>query len=117
MGMLKNYLLKIQERVTEHQFGQEAIEHAAVSGAIKITGSLEEDVRRFAQAYDQICESYRNWATRAPQRGIDPQPTAPNGKLNIGGNPHLSRPARQRRPVAVRKPPAQARALDVSAEG
>lgn len=115
--MVKNYLLKIQEQTTENQFGQDAVEYAISRGLIKLSGSLEDDVRRIAQSYDRICEAYREWATRPDQRGVDPQPESLHANLSIGGNPHLSRPSRQRRPVGVRKASAPPRALDVSAEG
>ncbi len=45
MGMTKNYLLKILENCSEHQFGQDAVEWAIVSGWITLTGDLQTDLK------------------------------------------------------------------------
>ncbi len=45
MGMMKNYLLKLPHLCSDERFGQEAVEWAIVSGHIKLTYSLERDLR------------------------------------------------------------------------
>lgn len=119
MGMIKNYLLMIQERISEHQFGQDAVEHAINNNLLRITGDIESDVERFARAYGWICEAYREWATRPEQRGIDPicDPTqpVPQNSLTTYGPIHIPRSAGKRRQAPARRP--QDRRVDVPAEG
>ena len=67
MGMIKNYLLRIQERVSEHAFGQEAVEHGIHTGALKITYDLEADTKRACEAYDRLCEDYRDFVQNGPR--------------------------------------------------
>ena len=45
MGMTKNYFLKVLERCSEHQFGQDAVEWAIISGWVKLTGDFQTDLR------------------------------------------------------------------------
>jgi hypothetical protein len=67
MGMTKNYLLKILENCSQHQFGQDAVEWAIVSGHVALTGDLETDLRAIlgepgkpeTGRYDEFCEAWR----------------------------------------------------------
>ena len=67
MGMTKNYLLKILENCSEHQFGQDAVEWAIYSGWVQLTGDLQTDLiaimgqpgKPETGQYDAICEMYR----------------------------------------------------------
>lgn len=67
MGMTKNYLLKVLENCSEHQFGQDAVEWAIYSGWIKLTSNLQTDLAAImgqpgkpeTGQYDAICEAYR----------------------------------------------------------
>jgi len=42
---MKNYLLTVLQQCSEHQFGQDAIEWAIVTGRVQLTYDLETDVR------------------------------------------------------------------------
>ena len=67
MGMTKNYFLKVLENCSEHQFGQDAVEWAIVTGHVKLTGNLQKDLisimgepgKPETGKYDDICEAYR----------------------------------------------------------
>jgi hypothetical protein len=59
MGMMKNYLLKLQEQCSVQQFGQDAIEWAVISGWIKLTYHLDDDVRIIMDQYDNLIDAYR----------------------------------------------------------
>lgn len=67
MGMSKNYLLKVLENCSEHQFGQDAVEWAIITGRVQLTGVLETDLRaimgnpgELPETYDRIIEEYRS---------------------------------------------------------
>lgn len=67
MGMTKNYLLKILENCSEHQFGQDAVEWAIVTEQVRLTGDLETDLRAIlgepgkpeTGRYDEFCALWR----------------------------------------------------------
>jgi len=59
MGMMKNYLLTLQQQCSEEQFGQDAIEWAIVTGLVRLSYELDADVRSIMPRYDEIIEAYR----------------------------------------------------------
>lgn len=59
MGMLKNYLLRLQEGISEHQFGQDAVEWAIVSGLVPLTYNFDKDIVTLVTNYDSIIDNYR----------------------------------------------------------
>lgn len=67
MGMTKNYLLKLLENCSEHDFGQQAVEWAIYTGRVQITGNdLQADLRTIMgepgqspAKYDEIIIGYR----------------------------------------------------------
>ncbi len=73
MGMLKNYLLTLLCRCSEHQFGQDAIEHAIETGRVKLTYRLETDLRTImgepgkpeTGLYDALCAEYHHVTRKA----------------------------------------------------
>jgi hypothetical protein len=68
MGMMKNYLLNLLHLCSDQQFGQDAVEWAIVSGFVKLTYNLEEDLRLImgepgkpeTGAYPSIIEAYQS---------------------------------------------------------
>ena len=58
---MKNYLLNILTRCADTQFGQDAIEHGIRTGAVSLVYHLDSDCRVITQAYDVLCESYREY--------------------------------------------------------
>ena len=68
MGMMKNYLLELLHLCSEHQFGQDAVEWAIVSGQIRLSYGQEADLRLImgepgkpeTGQYDAILVGYRN---------------------------------------------------------
>jgi hypothetical protein len=126
---MKNYLLTLQEGISEHEFGQDAVLHAVTTGCFKPSFNLAFDLKKITQMYDQLCENWRHFATRENQRGIDPVPdqqshSDPRSRiqiesLQIHDTPTLdidlvSRTPNQRRPT--RKSATEARAASVDAE-
>jgi hypothetical protein len=79
MGMTKNYLLKILENCSEHQFGQDAVEWAIVSGHVALTGDLQTDLRAIlgqpgkpeTGRYDAICDAYRRVRDELNEQSMD----------------------------------------------
>ena len=67
MGYTKQHLLKIQERVSPHEFGALAIEHAVFTGRLKLTGDTEKDANLAASQYDTLCEEYREFCHNGPR--------------------------------------------------
>lgn len=67
MGMMKNYLLRLQEAVSEHAFGQEAVEHAVFTGQIKLTYEFDKDVANLVLNYDNICLAYTDFVHHGPR--------------------------------------------------
>ena len=59
MGMMKNYFLALLQQCSEHQFGQDAIEWAIVTGLVHLSYELDADVRSIMSRYDEIIEAYR----------------------------------------------------------
>ena len=59
MGMLKQYMLVLQERCSDHLYGQMAIEWAVLNGIVKLSGDMESDIRTVMLNYDNIIECYK----------------------------------------------------------
>ena len=59
MGMMKNYLLSLLLQCSEEQFGQDAIEWAIVTGLVRLSYEVDNDVRSIMLRYDEIIEAYR----------------------------------------------------------
>ncbi len=61
MGQLKNYLLRIVERCSDEQFGQEALEWAIFSSRVQLTLNLNTDLHHLLDdgGYARIVEEYR----------------------------------------------------------
>jgi hypothetical protein len=67
MGMIKHYLLHLLTLCSDEQFGQDAVEWAIVSGWVKLSYKLDDDLRLImgqpgqpeTGQYDAICEGYR----------------------------------------------------------
>ena len=109
MGMLKNYLLRVQEECSSEQFPQEAIEWACISGWVTLTGDLDTDVHAImgenGSNYDAIITAYRNYSRNMEAQDammqlvtntiLQPIPTT---HVNITTD--LPSPARERRPAA-----------------
>lgn len=66
MGMMKQYLLNLLHQCSEEKFGQDAIEWAILSGLVRLTYHLEDDVRETMSRYDEIIEAYRRSQAQAP---------------------------------------------------
>ena len=113
MGMMKNYLLQIQEACSEESYGQEAIEWAIISGWVTLTGDLDTDTKAVMGEggvnYDAIITAYRNYQRNmeAHTHGMDMlmgailQPirtTHNDGKQNHTA--HVLETSAQRRPPA-----------------
>src|ERR1019366_2335409 len=77
MSAMKNYLLKLLENCSDEAFGQDAVEHAILTGAFKPSYVLETDLRfifspvpdpatallepaRPETHYDRFCAAYRD---------------------------------------------------------
>jgi hypothetical protein len=71
MGMMKNYLLKLQEQCSVQQFGQDAIEWAVISGWIKLTYHLDDDVRIIMDQYDNLIDAYRRRIADLEEQTLD----------------------------------------------
>lgn len=117
MGMLKNYLLRLQESVSEHSFGQEAVEHAVFTGLLKLTYEFDQDVANAVLNYDRICDAYHDYVHHGP-RPIEIEFFKHDERAHdvptIHLAAHVSRPPDQRREPDAG--PAQERALALSAE-
>jgi hypothetical protein len=57
MGAMKNYLLTVLQNCSEESFGQEAVEHAIVSGALKLTGHLPTDLHQIFDPRSACCNA------------------------------------------------------------
>ena len=68
MGMMKNYLLNLLQQCSEEKFGQDAIEWAIVSGRVRLTYDLDQDIRESMSRYDEIIEGYRQSLAQDTQR-------------------------------------------------
>lgn len=56
---MKNYLLTVLEKCSDESFGQEAIEWAILSGWVKLTYRLDDDVQTIRSQYDKLTAAYR----------------------------------------------------------
>ena len=67
MSQLKNYYLTILEHCSDEQFGQQAVEHALLSGHVHLSYNLEADLRYImgepgkpeTGRYDELCATWR----------------------------------------------------------
>jgi hypothetical protein len=57
MGAMKNYLLTVLQNCSEEPFGQEAVEHAIVSGALQFTYNLETDLHQIFDQRSACCDA------------------------------------------------------------
>ena len=57
MGSMKNYLLTLLQHCSEEQFGQDAIEHAILNGALELTYNLETDCHQIFDPHSNCCEA------------------------------------------------------------
>jgi len=80
MGMMKNYLLNLLQQCSEHQFGQDAIEWAIVSGFVRLTYDLDKDIRETMSRYDEIIEGYRRFLAHKPATQRAPMERAVAGR-------------------------------------
>ena len=64
--MMKQYLLNLLHQCSEEKFGQDAIEWAVISGLVRLTYHLDDDVREVMTRYDEIIEAYRRSLAQAP---------------------------------------------------
>jgi hypothetical protein len=84
MGMMKDYLLQLQEQCSQEQFGQDAVEWAVVSGWITLTYNLENDVRTIMGA-PNICPRCNHFevpdSLKCDECGIDLDPK-PRGQYD-----------------------------------
>ena len=55
MGMMKNYLLTLLAHCSEEQFGQDAIEHAIITGALELTYNLPTDTHQIFDWHSACC--------------------------------------------------------------
>ena len=61
MGMVKNYLINlICACAPDNEFAQDAIDHAVITGTVKLTLNLDADVAAIMSRYDDLIEDYRN---------------------------------------------------------
>jgi len=61
---MKNYLNDVICACSEHQFGQDAVEHAILTGQVKLAYDLAGDVRAIMSQYDAIVENYQREINR-----------------------------------------------------
>ena len=54
---MKNYLLTLLQHSSEEQFGQDAIEHAILTGALELTYNLETDSHQIFDPRSNCCEA------------------------------------------------------------
>lgn len=54
---MKNYLLTVLQNCSEEQFGQEAVEHAIVSGALQLTYNLPTDLHQIFDQRSACCDA------------------------------------------------------------
>lgn len=60
MGMMKNYLLKLEEQFAEHpQFGQDAIAWAIATNMVTLTYDYDHEIANLVENYDSIIDNYR----------------------------------------------------------
>jgi hypothetical protein len=69
MGCIKNYLLRLLELCSEHDFGQNAVEWAITTGQLKLTYNLHTDLvaimgepgKPETGRYSEFCDAYRRF--------------------------------------------------------
>ena len=62
MGYMKNYLLDLVCACSpEHAFGQDAVEHAIITGAVRMTYDKPRDVIEILSHYDEIVVAYQQF--------------------------------------------------------
>lgn len=62
MGYMKNYLLDLVYACSpEHTFGQDAIEHAIITGTVRLTYDKPRDVVEIMNHYDEILAAYQQF--------------------------------------------------------
>jgi hypothetical protein len=71
MGMMKNYLLKLLEKCSDEAFGQDAVEWAIVSGWVKLTYHLNDDVQTIRSQYDQLAAAYRQRVSELTEQSLE----------------------------------------------
>ena len=54
---MKNYLLTVLQNCSEEPFGQEAVEHAIVSGALQLTYDLPTDLHQIFDQRSACCDA------------------------------------------------------------
>ena len=54
---MKNYLLTILEQCSEEKFGQDAVEHALVTGALTLTYNLTTDLHTIFDRRSNCCDA------------------------------------------------------------
>jgi len=69
MGMMKNYLLTLLEHCSEEQFGQDAIEHAIITGALELTYNLPTDTHQIFDWHSACCCAPPRGENSPPSRG------------------------------------------------
>ena len=57
MGSMKNYLLTLLENCSEEKTGQDAVEHAIVTGALQLTYNLETDLHQIFDQRSACCDA------------------------------------------------------------
>ncbi len=101
MGMIKNYLLNLLQQCSEESFGQDAIEWAIMSGLVRLTYNLDQDIRECMSRYDEIIEAYRKYrhslveTTRKP--AVQPAPMQRASRSRAQQDRPTSQPAKKRR--------------------
>lgn len=86
MAAMKQYFLSVLEGVSDDNFGQNAVEHAILTGKIELSYNLQQDVAAIMAQYDVLCEAYHRHLTLKSYEHI-----------HITGDAHVSRPSHQRR--------------------
>lgn len=57
MGTMKNYLLTLLQQCSEEKTGQDAIEHAIVTGALKLTYNFQTDIHQIFDQRSSCCDA------------------------------------------------------------
>jgi len=93
MGAMKQYLLKVLSLCCEHNFGQEAVQHAIFTGRIRLTYNLDQDLRLIMgepghpedSLYPELVEEYQAYRAGRTSDGIGRcQPNAIRTKRKDG---------------------------------
>lgn len=54
---MKNYLLTLQQNCSDELFGQEAVEHAIITGELKLTYNLVTDLHQVFDELSNCCDA------------------------------------------------------------